>query len=101
MKVPTARQRLHAFCNDINFLAMPREAIAQYENFPFTIKADRLTDDFVLGTQEFATALVTWYVANGKRDDVIEVSVFASAMLYQWWKLNVRDNEFTEKEIEV
>lgn len=93
-KKETTKQKLLALCNVFNFPAMPSGAIAEYEQFPVKFSDEILTNEFVYGVQEFATIMARAFQTEGLPEASTTVSIYGSAILYQWWKLHVKENEF-------
>jgi hypothetical protein len=88
------RRKLLDICNRLKFEALPPDIKLCYENFPYTMDQTDMSDDFVLGIQEFTTVLTRMYNDAGKSELANIPCVYASAILYIWWQHNVCDVEF-------
>lgn len=101
VKLQTSREKLHIFCDAFDFGNCSKEIIEQYESFPFIYNEQIITDDFVWGVQEFGLVMDKAFKQEHLYESATKVLAYASAILYKWWKINVRDNEFTQKELDV
>src|SRR6266508_478868 len=95
------RQQLLSICRALAFDKLPPSSIDAYEHFPYNVDVDNMTDDFVLGVQEFTTLLVHVYRERGTPQLSELPVIYASGILYLWWKTHVCDNVFEETEIDV
>lgn len=73
-----------------------------HETLLASLRPDNVSDEYILGVQDAATYMRAEFERMNMLSSAHIALGYSVTLLYHWWKINVRDNEFREiKEIEV